>query len=190
MHPKIIPAIAACVLSTDLVLSQSSIPQVMQDVANIDCHVLTLTEQIRSYQGGLPAILPQVDTLSSVYEALQSGVENSGNLPKIITLEDAFNLVVQVNETLAIDNPVAIDALIEKKRLYKDAGVAGTLSPLLRSLLDGHEQFSQNIIDRLPPDTPPEAVDIGKQVVNVISEALRKGIKAFTQTKCSIRSSK
>lgn len=154
--------------------------KVMQDVANIDCYVLTLTGQIRSYQGGLPGIIPQVDTLSSVYEALKSGVRNSGNLPSIITLEDAFNLVVQVNETLAIDNPAAIDALIEKKTVYKDAGVAGTLPVILQALLDGHEQFSQIIIDRLPPDTPPEAVNIGKQVVEVISEALRKGIKAFT----------
>ncbi|KAJ6789378.1 hypothetical protein PWT90_00931 [Aphanocladium album] len=156
--------------------------QVMQDVAIIDSHVLTLTEQIRSYEGGLPGVLPQVESLSYVYNALQDGVKDSGNLPNVISIEEAFNLVVQVNDTLAVHNPAAIDVLIERKHLYEDAGVSGTISPILQQLLNGHEQFSQNILDRIPPGTPPEAIDIGRQVVEVISVALQTGIDAFTES--------
>ncbi len=181
MRFNALPIIVAGLSTASSLTPRSTISQVLQDVSNIDSHVLTLTQQIRSYQGGLPGILPQVDSLSSVYDALQDGVRDSGNLPNPISLLDAFNLVEQVNSTLAIDNPAAIDALIEKKQLYVNTGVSGTLAPILQQLLDGHEQFSKNILDRLAPDTPPEAVDLGKQVIEVISVALQKGIDAFSE---------
>lgn len=162
-------------------ITESTMAQVMQDVTNIDNSVKILTSQIRDYQGGIEGVSAQLKSLSAVQKALDSGVSDSGLLPATISLTDAFNLVEQVNDTLAIDNPIAVDALISKRKQYKDAGVAPVIPSILQQLLAGHDAFSNHILERIPPGTSPEVIDLGKQVIQVISDALQRGIDAFNE---------
>ncbi|KAK2591170.1 hypothetical protein QQS21_011146 [Conoideocrella luteorostrata] len=177
MFIKSLVIFAAAVQASDSCPSgETTMAQVMQDVANIDTNVKILTGHVADYKGDLGGIGLQLKSFSAVQSALNDGVRDSGLLPARITLQDAFNLVEQVNSTLAIDNPIAIDTLIGKKEVYDRAGVSGAIAPALELLLDGHNKFSDNVLKRVPENTPKEVVELGKQVVDGISQALRKGI--------------
>lgn len=171
----------ASVAAANHCTSPVTMAQVMQDVTNIDNNVKILTSRIRDYQGGIEGVSAQLESLSAVQKALNSGVTDSGLLPATISLMDAFNLVEQVNDTLAIDNPIAVDALISKKEQYKDAGIATVIPSILQQLLAGHDKFSSNILERVPPGTSPEVIELGKQVIQGISDALGRGIDAFKE---------
>lgn len=157
----------------------ATIEQVNQDVDNIDTNVKHLTGLTRAYEGGILGATPQLAALSAVYLALAGGVVHSGLLPGTISAADAVGLVDHVNRTLAVDNPIAVDTLIAKRKQFQDAHVDGFIAPALELLLVGHESFSNNVLTRIPDDVSPELVAGGKAAVEVISDALRKGIKTF-----------
>ncbi|KAM4067249.1 hydrophobic surface binding protein A domain-containing protein [Hirsutella rhossiliensis] len=146
-------------------LAVATIKQVNQDVTNIDTNVKRLTRLLAA--------------LSNVYLALAGGAIHSGQLPRPIPIKDLLGLVEHVNKTLAIDNPIAVNTLISKKKELEDAKVAGFLVPRLEMLLAGHEAFSNHILARVPADASPEIKAQGKAVVEVISDALRKVLRLF-----------
>lgn len=180
----IVVFLAAAVSAASSTHSQSAaaaatIEQVNRDVSNIDSNVRKLIRFAESYAGGLISGIPQLATLAGLSAALTGGVVDSAKLPRPIPLDDFVGLVRHVNRTLAVDNPRAVDALIRKKREFERAGIAPFIAPGFKLLLAGHEAFSQHVLVRTPPDAPPEVKAQGDGDVELISDALRKGIRAF-----------
>lgn len=154
---------------------ESTIAQVLQDVTNIDTNVKVLIDLVRKYQGGIIAAAPQLVSVTGVKAALAGGVYNSGELPDEISEADANALIAHVNATLAIDNPIALELIISKKKLYQDSALDIVLLPSLKELLKGHEAFSLNVASRVPESTLLR----GLEVINVITRSLRKAVKTF-----------
>lgn len=157
------------------------IDKVKTDVANIDINVRQLNSVAIAYNGGFLGVAPLTASLSGVFAALEEGVHDSDRLPPTISIENAASLVIYVNQTLAINNPIAVQTFISKKTLFKNSPVGSFIAPALEHLLAGHESFSDHILTRIPDDAPAELVEQGKAVVEVISNALRKGIREFQE---------
>lgn len=77
--------------------------------------------------------------------------------------------------TLAVDNPIAVNALKEKKEQYAKAKLANVMVAGLGLLKLGHENLVNNVLVRVPE----EALEDGKKVALGISEALQDGIDTF-----------
>lgn len=157
------------------IVQAATVAQVLQDITNIDTGVRRLIRQTSAYDGGIIEVAPQLATLGAIYAALATGVAHSGSLPKSLTAIEADLIIKHVNNTLTIDNPIAVDTTISKKPQYEDAHVAWALGPSFEALLAGHSQFTINILNRIPE----EKVYEGAPVVEKITIALRKGIAAF-----------
>lgn len=152
-----------------------TIAQVEDDVTAIDTSVKTLTSAVNSYTGGYLAALPLLTDLTAVYGALYKGVFDSGLLPSSISSSDVFSLINYVNQTLAIDNPIAIEALEAKKSYFQDEGLDGIIVAAIGLLKAGHDAFSFNALQRVPAD----AVGPAKEVIEVIDAALQNRIDSF-----------
>ncbi|TVY73215.1 hypothetical protein LSUE1_G008605 [Lachnellula suecica] len=154
----------------------ATVPQVYNDITVLDNNVKALTAQVEIYTGGLVSALPQLSALSAVYESLFIGDVDTGLLPTTLLSEsDVTILINHVNETLAVDNPIAVKTLEGKKDLYKAAGLDSLLAGALQLLLAGHETFVRHAVER----TAPDDLDRVKVVALVISEALQHGIDTF-----------
>lgn len=156
----------------------TTITTVEKDVTAIDTGVKALIAATSAYTGGLAGSAPMLADLGAVYTALYKGVIDSGLLPPSISSTDSFALINLVNSTLAIDNPIAIDTLISKKAYFQEQGLDGVIVGAIELLKAGHDAFSANVLERVPAD----AVEPAMEVVEVIDEALQKGIDAFEAT--------
>lgn len=80
-----------------------------------------------------------------------------------------------MKQTLDIDNPAAVDALIAKKVFSQKSFQDGLVQAGLKLLLSEHLYFSDAILER----TPAGALEDANEVVDVISNALHRGISEF-----------
>ncbi|KAI6806426.1 hypothetical protein KC367_g3429 [Hortaea werneckii] len=171
--------ITALLTSATAGLAAFSVPQtqvVYNDVTNIDESVQKLISATEAYQGGLLSQAPIAIDFVPTHLATRKGFYDSLLLPSTVSESDAHALVEHVNNTLAIDNPRAVDTLISKKPQIEKVGDEGIIKAGIQLLLSDHLSFSDEVLKRTPADVLPQAND----VVDVITVALRKGVDAFS----------
>lgn len=94
-------------------------------------------------------------------------------------MEDLLRLTEHVNKTLAVDNPIAVDTFIAKKALYEEAGLKLAIHLSLKVFMALQLRVADNIMARVPSDAPKEKVEIAKRDIQIITEALQRGIDAY-----------
>ncbi|TWU74232.1 hypothetical protein ED733_003848 [Metarhizium rileyi] len=149
------------------------------DITNIDTNVKALTEKIKGYNGGLVWALPQIPLALQAAVATASGGVHSSLLPPVLPVDDLLRLADHVNKTLAVDSPVAVEALVNKASLYEQAGLKTPIHLALKVMMALHLHFADNILDRVSADAPADKVNILKGDIQGFTNALRKAIKAF-----------
>lgn len=157
-------------------VSSSQVDVVIDDITALDKDVQSLTAKVRAYNGGLIPQVPQLFGLTEVHLATRKGYYSATSLPRPLTEEDGARLIEHVNETLAIDNPIAVQVLESKKPLFDAAGTSPVIKDGLKLLLSDHLAFSNEVLERSPADLLAEA----NAVVDVISNALQHGINTFS----------
>jgi hypothetical protein len=157
-------------------VSSSQVDVVIDDITALDKDVQSLTVKVRAYNGGLIPQIPQLFGLTEVHLATRKGYYSATTLPRPLTEEDGLRLIEHVNETLAIDNPIAAQVLESKKPLFDAAGTSSVIQDGLKLLLSDHLAFSNEVLERAPEDLLAEA----NAVVDVISNALQHGINTFS----------
>ena len=167
--------ISALLLSATVV-STSQVDVVIDDITALDKDVQSLTAKVRAYNGGLIAQTPQLFGLTQVHLATRKGYHDSTSLPSPLSENDAARLIEHVNQTLSVDNPIAVQVLISKKELFDAAGTSPVIKEGLKVLLDDHLAFSNEVLERAPADQLAE----GNEVVDVITNALQHGIATFS----------
>jgi hypothetical protein len=173
MH--LLSLISTLLLSASVV-STSQVDLVIDDITALDKDVQSLTAKVRAYNGGLIAQTPQLFGLTQVHLATRKGYYDSTALPSPLSGNDAARLIEHVNNTLSIDNPIAVNVLISKKGLFDAAGTSPVIKEGLKVLLDDHLAFSNEVLERAPADQLAE----GNEVVDVITNALQHGIATFS----------
>ena len=158
------------------VVSGSQVDVVIDDITALDSDVQSLTTNVRAYNGGLLPQAPQLFGLIEVHLATRKGYYDATSLPSALSENDAARLIQHVNETLSVDNPIAVEVLISKKSYFDAAGTSAVIKEGLRILLDDHLDFSNEVLERVPADQLAE----GNEVVGVITMALQHGIAAFS----------
>lgn len=154
----------------------SQVDVVIDDVTALDQDVKDLTAGVQAYNGGLLAQTPLLPGLTKVHIATRTGYYDSKELPRPLSVTDAGRLIDHVNATLAIDNPIAVKTLVDKKELFAAAGTTLVIKGGLQVLLDDHLKFSNEVLERAPEGLEAE----GQEVVDVITRALEGGIEAFS----------
>jgi hypothetical protein len=162
-------------LSATAILA-SQVDVVIDDITALDQDVQSLTAKVRAYNGGLIAQTPQLLGLTQVHLATRKGYYSATTLPCPLTEEDGARIIEHVNETLAIDNPIAVEVLESKKQLFDAAGTTPVIRAGLNLLLSDHLAFSNEVLERAPASQLAEA----NAVVDVISNALQHGINVFS----------
>jgi hypothetical protein len=157
-------------------VSASQVDVVIDDITALDQDVQSLTAEVRAYKGGLVAQTPQLFGLTQVHLATREGYYSATTLPRPLTEEDGARIIEHVNETLAIDNPIAVEVLESKKQLFDTAGTSPAIKAGLKLLLSDHLAFSNEVLERTPASQLAEA----NAVVDVISNALQHGINTFS----------
>lgn len=157
-------------------VSSSQVDVVIDDITALDKDVQSLTAKVRAYNGGLIAQTPQLFGLTQVHLATRKGYYSATTLPRPLTENDGARLIEHVNETLAIDNPIAVEVLESKKSLFDAAGTSPIIKGGLELLLSDHLAFSNEVLERAPPSQLADA----NAVVDVISNALQHGINTFS----------
>lgn len=165
----------SAVTATVMLQKRTTMAEVQDDVTAIDTGVKALTTAVNSYNGGYLAALPLLTDLTTVYAALYKGVIDSGLLPSSISNTVTFSLINYVNQTLAVDNPIALKALEAKKSYFQEEGLDGIIVAAIGLLKAGHDAFSFNALQRVLGD----AVEPAKEVIEVIDAALQDGIDSF-----------
>lgn len=158
-------------------VSSSQVDIVIDDITALDKDVQSLTFKVRAYNGGLIPQVPQLFGLTEVHFATRKGYYSATSLPRPLTDNDAARIVEHVNETLAIDNPIAVEVLESKKQLFDSAGTRPFIKAGLELLLSDHLAFSNEVLQRAPESQLQQAND----VVDVISNALQHGINTFAE---------
>ncbi|EPE36484.1 hypothetical protein GLAREA_08647 [Glarea lozoyensis ATCC 20868] len=153
----------------------ATVAQVADDITALNLKVKKLTKTVNAYQGGFVGALPQLNALVPVYLSLLKGVADTAALPPSVSVTDSYTIIDLVNSTLAVDNPIAIDALVAKKSLYKAAGLNDFLVAAVGLLELGHESFTLNTLKRVPPEASADGI----AVTDVITNALLYGIHVF-----------
>ena len=164
------PLLSATVVST------SQVDVVIDDITALDKDVQSLTAKVRAYNGAVIAQTPQLFGLTQVPLATRKGSYDSTSLPSPLSENDAARLIEHVNQTLSVDNPIAVQVLISKKELFDAAGTSPVIKEGLKVLLDDHLAFSNEVLERAPADQLAE----GNEVVDVITNALQHGIATFS----------
>jgi hypothetical protein len=162
-------------LSATAILA-SQVDVVIDDITALDQDVQSLTAKVRAYNGGLIAQTPQLFGLTQVHLATRKGYYSATTLPRPLTEEDGAKIIEHVKQTLAIDNPIAVEVLESKKQLFDAAGTTPVIRAGLKLLLSDHLAFSDEVLERVPVSQLAEA----NAVVDVISNALQHGINAFS----------
>merc|ERR1712014_319061 len=134
-----------------------------------------LISATEAYQGGLLSQAPIAIDFVPTHLATRKGFYDSLLLPSTVSESDAQAVVEHVNNTLAIDNPRAVETLISKQPQIEDVGDEGIIKAGIQLLLSDHLSFSDEVLKRTPADVLPQA----NEVVDVITVALRKGVDAF-----------
>lgn len=157
-------------------VAAAQIDVVIDDVTALDQDVQDLTADVRAYNGGLLAQSPLLLGVTKVHVATRKGYYDSKDLPRPLSETDATRLIDHVNNTLAIDNPIAVETLKGKKDLFDASGTSIFIKGGLQILLDDHLDFSNEVLERAPKSLEQDA----NSVVDVISDALRSGIEFFS----------
>jgi len=168
--------ISTLLLSAAAVVSSSQVDVVIDDITALDQDVQSLTANVRAYNGGLIPQIPQLFGLTKVHLATRKGYYDATSLPSPLSETDATRLIEHVNQTLSIDNPIAVDVLISKKEFFDAAGTSPVIKEGLKILLDDHLDFSYEVLERAPADKLAD----GNEVVDVITVALQRGIDTFS----------
>jgi hypothetical protein len=169
-------SLISTLLLSATVVSTSQVDVVIDDITALDKDVQSLTAKVRAYNGGLIAQTPQLFGLTQVHLATRKGYYDSTSLPSPLSENDAARLIEHVNQTLSVDNPIAVQVLISKKELFDAAGTSPVIKEGLKVLLDDHLAFSNEVLERAPADQLAE----GNEVVDVITNALQHGIATFS----------
>lgn len=156
--------------------SNRQVQVVYDDVSAINENVLELTETTRAYQGGLVGQLPVAIDFTPVYAATRKGFYDSLLLPAQVSSSDAQLLIEHVNQTLAVNNPRAVDVLKSKKPLFQQAGSTPLIKSGLELLLFAHLSFSNEVAKRIPAELKAE----GQSVIDVITVALQDGVAFYS----------
>ena len=168
--------ISTLFISAAAVVSASQVDVVINDITALDKDVQSLTANVRAYNGGLIPQIPQLFGLTQVHLATRKGYYDSKTLPSPLSETDATRLIQHVNETLSVDNPIAVEVLISKKEFFDKAGTSLVIKEGLKILLKDHLDFSYEVLERAPADQLAE----GNEVVDVITNALQHGIATFS----------
>lgn len=163
---------------TSLVAAQLQITldTIIFDIIQLDNAVKQLTSATAAYTGGL--LLSQgIDFLTVQGKLNQANTDISLLPAQKLSVPEIQLLENVVSQTLAVDNPQAVNVLIAKKELIQKTPLQGGLVKTgLSSLLAGHLYFSKQALDRTPDS---ERANVQK-LVDVISNALQKGIDSFS----------
>ncbi|KAI5358391.1 Putative Cell wall mannoprotein [Septoria linicola] len=154
-----------------------SVNTVYADISTINSRVLALTAATQSYSGGLVNQLPFLIDFGPLYLATRKGFYDSLLLPNPLTASDAQLLISHVNETLAINNPKAVEVVKSKKPLFDEAGTSPVVKEGLELLLFAHLGFSDEVAKRVK-DAGQKAE--GQRVIDVITVALQDGIAFYS----------
>lgn len=157
-------------------VSASQVDVVIDDITALDKDVQSLTAKVRAFNGGLIPQVPQLFGLTEVHLATRKGYYSATTLPRPLTETDGARIIEHVNETLAIDNPIAVSVLESKKPLFDEAGTSPVIKEGLKLLLSDHLAFSNEVLERAPASQLADA----NAVVDVISNALQHGINTFS----------
>lgn len=158
------------------VVAGSQVDVVIDDITALDKDVQSLTANVRAYNGGLIPQVPQLFGLIEVHLATRKGYYDATGLPSKLSEDDASRLINHVNETLSVDNPIAVEVLISKKPYFDAAGTSAVIKEGLKVLLNDHLDFSYEVLERAPADRLAD----GKEVVDVITVALQRGVATFS----------
>lgn len=162
--------------ATALAANTTQVDVVFNDITVLDGYVQALTANVRAYQGGLITEGPQLLGLIEVHLATRQGYYDATSLPRPLSEADGERLIQHVNQTLSIDNPIAVSTLESKEALFDAAGTTPAIAEALKVLLNDHLAFSEEVLQRLPADE----VQQGNEVVDVITDALDNGIEVFS----------
>lgn len=80
-----------------------------------------------------------------------------------------------MNQTLAIDNQIAVKTLESKKAQFEDAGLDDFVVAALGLLEAEPDSFSEHILARIPVDM----LEPAKDVIDVTDAALQDGVDEF-----------
>jgi hypothetical protein len=108
----------------------------IDDITNLDKDVQPLTAKARAYNRGLIAQTTQLFGLTEVHLATRKGYYSAKTLPRHFMETEGARVIEQVNETLAIDNPIAVHVLESKKPLFDAAGTIPLIQAGLKLLLN------------------------------------------------------
>lgn len=163
-------------LCASLAIAYTTVDLVIADIIYLDNAVRQLIVSTQAYTGGV--LLVQGTDFTNVEGRLTKANTDVTLLPpQDLSVADTYRLVSVVSHTLAVDNPRAVDTLISKKALIEATPLQGGIVEAgLQSLLRGHLYFSNEALQRTPPS---EMADVQEQV-DIISNALQKGIDAFS----------
>lgn len=168
------PTIILTLISS--VIAYTDVSQIISDIISLNSAVVDLTAAVAAYQGGLFSAISPAINFAIVEARLTKGDTDSHLLPpSTLSESDAQDLIDTVASTLAINNPKAVQQLKAKKALI-DASYQTSIVELgLQALLQGHLDFSQQVINR----SPPSKLQAIQDVVNIITVALQDGVNTF-----------
>lgn len=169
-------SIAALLLAPTQILAATTVAQVNADIVTLDNSVKTLTTSVQNYHGGLLNETGITLNLALVAANTAKGGTDANALPSTtLSNNEACSVISTVKQTLDIDNPAAVDALIAKKAFFQQSLQDGLVQAGLKLLLSEHLYFSDAILER----TPLGALGGANEAVDVISNALQRGINEF-----------
>lgn len=169
-------SITALLLSSTRILAATTVTQVDADIITLDNSVKALITSVQNYNGGLLTGTGISLNLGIVIANTAKGGADANALPSTtLSNADAYSIINTVKQTLDIDNPAAVDALIVKKSYFQKSLQDGLVQGSLKVLLSEHLYFANAILKR----TPAEALGDANMAVDIISNALQRGIDEF-----------
>lgn len=158
-------------------IAYTTMSQVIDDVISLNSAVVDLTAAVAAYQGGLFTAISPAISFVVVEARLTKGVTDTRLLPpSTLSESDTQDLIDTVASTLAINNPKAVAGLKAKKALIDASYQTSIVKIALQTLLSGHLQFEEQIVQR----SPASKVAGVQAVADIITVALQDGINTFS----------
>lgn len=149
------------------------------DITNIDNNIKELTEKVQDFNGGLFSAVQQLPLALEATVATASAGLHSAFLDSPLPVGDLLRLADHVNKTLAVDSPLAMQALVSKESVYEQIGLKGPVHLGLKAYLILFQQFAKNILDRVPAGAPKDPSEVLTSDLQIIMDAVRKAIKVY-----------
>lgn len=149
------------------------------DITNIDNNIKELTAKVKDFNGGLFSAVQQIPLALEATVATASAGLHSAFLARPLPVDDLLRLADHVNKTLAVDSPLAMQALVSKEPVYEQIGLKGPIHLGLKAYLILYQQVAKNILDRVPAGAPKDRSEVLKSDMQMIMDAVRKAIKVY-----------